>query len=229
MTTSSSIASEQLITQLQWRYATKKFDPSRSIPREIWEHLETSLVLTPSSYGLQPWRFLIVTQPELKEALSLVSWKQRQPADCSHFVVFAAREYMDTDYVDAFLKRTADVRGIPVNTLAKFRDVLVQDVVTGPRGKIALEWATRQVYIALGQFMASCALLGVDACPMEGIVPEEYDRLLGLVGSGYRTVVACAAGYRAPDDKYAFTPKVRFPSDQVVKHLGAGQQAIEKS
>jgi nitroreductase len=79
------------------------------------------------------------------------------------------------------------------------------------------DWAARQVYIALGQFMACAALMGVDTCPMEGIDPGKYDETLGIGEQGYRTVVACAAGYRAADDKYAQTPKVRFRTEDVVQ------------
>ena len=210
------IPSEALLESLQWRYATKMFDPAREIPGDVWETLEQSLVLTPSSYGLQPWRFVVVTDPDLKARLAAQSWRQSQPADCSHFVVFAAREKVDERDIDRFLERVVEVRGGSLDALAGFRRVMVGDVVSGGRSRESFEWATRQAYIALGQFMAAAALLGVDACPMEGIVPAEFDRLLGLEGSGYRTVVACAAGYRAAGDKYAVLPKVRFPRTEVV-------------
>ena len=212
------ISSKQLLTQLEWRYATKKFDPTRRIPRDIWADLERSLVLTPSSYGLQPWKFIVVQDPKLKSVLTQFSYKQQQPADCSDLVVFAAREFMHSDHVDHYVERTAEVRNISVESLSRFREVMVNDVVSGPRSNQAFEWATRQAYIALGQFMASCALLGIDACPMDGFVPDQYDRVLNLTGTGFATVVVCAAGYRAVDDKYAITPKVRFPVNELVIH-----------
>jgi nitroreductase len=97
--------------------------------------------------------------------------------------------------------------------------MIIGDVVKGARGRIAHEWATRQVYIALGNLMTCAAILGVDACPMEGIVPAEYDKILKLEGAGYKTVVACALGYRAASDKYATMPKIRYEVGQLVQHV----------
>ncbi len=205
-----------LLAALRWRYATKRFDPTRSIPAETWSALEESLVLTPSSLGLQPWRFLIVTDPERKEALSAASYKQTQPRDCSHFVVMAVRRGLDDAHVDRHVARTAEVRGVTVDSLAKFRAMIAGSIGRARADGTLDGWQTHQIYIALGQFMAVAALLGVDTCPMEGIEPARYDEILGLGGSGYATVVACAAGYRHPEDKYATTPKVRFRGDDVL-------------
>jgi len=213
------IGTDPLLDALQWRYATKKFDPTRRIPEDIWAALERSLVLTPSSYGLQPWKFLVVTDPAVRSELVTQSFRQSQPADCSHFVVMAARTSMDAEYVDRFIAATCEARGIPTGALAGYRNVIIGDVVTGPRSAMASEWAARQCYIALGQFMGSCALLGIDTCPMEGIVPQEYDRILGLGGSGYATVVACAVGYRSGEDRYAGAVKVRFPVSEMVRRI----------
>ena len=94
--------------------------------------------------------------------------------------------------------------------------MMVGDLINGPRGKIAQEWATRQTYIALGNLMTCAAVLGVDACPMEGFVPAEYDRVLGLNGSGYASVVCCALGYRSANDKYAGLAKVRYETSDLV-------------
>ena len=121
--------------------------------------------------------------------------------------------------VDKLIKRTVDVRKIPAESLKFYRDMMLGDVVNGPRGKLAHEWAARQAYIALGNLMTCAAVLGVDACPMEGLVPAEYDRVLGLAGSGYATVVACALGYRAASDKYASLPKVRYEKKDLVRQI----------
>ena len=202
--------SAPLLAALRWRYATKRFDPSRAIPAATWTALEESLVLTPSSLGLQPWRFVIVTDPERKEALSEASYKQTQPRDCSHFVVLTVRRGLDDAHVDRHVARTAEVRGVSVESLAKFRAMIAGSIGRARADGSLDGWQTHQIYIALGQFMAAAALLGVDTCPMEGIVPARYDEILGLAGTGYATVVACAAGYRHAEDKYAVTPKVRF-------------------
>lgn len=211
-----TIAPATLQDALAWRYATKVFDASRRIPDELWTALEQSLVLTPSSWGLQPWRFVVVTDVGLKQQLRPVSWNQPQITDCSHLVVFAARTEIREADLDRLIQAMATTRGVDPSTLAPYRQMMQADIVAGPRAAIAREWAIRQCYIALGQFMLSCALLGIDACPMEGIDPPAYDRILGLEGSGYGTAVACAAGYRAANDKYAQLPKVRYPLAEVV-------------
>src|SRR5262249_24072926 len=159
-------------------------------------------------YGLQPYRFLSITDPAKRAELLPHSWNQKQVVDCSHFIVFTARTKMTEADVDKFIKRITDVRNIPAGAMDAYRGMMGGDVVNGPRGKIAHEWATRQAYIALGNLMTCAAILGVDACPMEGLVPHEYDRILKLAGGDYASVVACALGYRAANDKYALLPKV---------------------
>ena len=213
------LTTTDLLEHLNWRYATKQFDPSKSIAPELWTALEDALVLTPSSYGLQPWKFLIVTNPELKEQLKPFSWNQSQVTDCSHYVVFAIRKNLTAEDVDRFIARTAEVRGSSIDAIAGYRKVIVSDLVEGARSFNINDWSTRQTYIALGNFMTSAALLGVDTCAMEGIEPVNYDRLLGLSAKGFTTVVACAAGYRSEADKYASLAKVRFPKSEILETL----------
>jgi nitroreductase len=213
------ITTTDLVEHLKWRYATKQFDPSKKISTEVWTALEDSLVLTPSSYGVQPWKFLIVTSSELQEQLKPFSWNQSQVTDCSHYVVFTIQKNLTAEHVDRFIARTAEIRGGTVEAIAGYRNVIVNDVVYGARSFNVNEWATRQVYIALGNFMTSAALLGVDTCPMEGIEPVKYDNLLGLPAKGLATVVACAAGYRSEEDKYASLAKVRFSKSEVLETL----------
>jgi nitroreductase len=210
---------EQLVQQLSWRYAVKKFDPTKKISATDWEALEKSLVLTPSSYGLQPWKFLVVQTPEMRRKLTPASWNQTQVEDCSHFVVLASKTSLDEAYIENFIKETCKVRGIPVETLAGYKKMMVGDLLTGPRSRMIEQWAALQVYIALGNLMTSAALLGIDTCPMEGIQPLEYDKILGLENSGYLTRVACAVGYRSLDDKYAKAAKVRFDRDSVIQYV----------
>ena len=212
------VLAPELIQQLNWRYATKVFDPARKIPAELWEQLEQALVLTPSSFGLQPYRFIVVTDPALKTKLRPASWNQSQIEDCSHLVVFLAQNDMTEASIDEYLARIAQVRGVTAESLTGYRSFMVGDLVQGPRHAIIQEWAARQTYIALGNFMTSAAVLGVDTCPLEGLVPAQYDEILGLAGSGYRTVCACPAGYRSEADKYATLPKVRYAKDRLITH-----------
>jgi len=215
----NNIDTQQLLNALNWRYATKVFDPGRKIPADVWQTLERALVLSPSSYGLQPYRFLVIIDPVKRAGLLPHSWNQKQVVDASHYVVFAARTRMGEADVDKLIARTTDIRKIPAASLNFYRDMMLGDLVNGPRNQIAHEWATRQAYIALGNLMTCAAVLGVDACPMEGFVPAEYDRLLGLANSGYASVVCCALGYRAAGDKYAGLPKVRFEIKDLVHYV----------
>lgn len=214
-----NMTNEQLIESLNWRYAVKKFDANKKIDEKTWSALLDSLVLTPSSYGLQPWKFLIVTNLEKRQQLTAVSWNQKQVEECSHLVVFVVKEKMDEDHVQKFIEQTAKVRGIDAQSLDGYKKMMVGDVVNGPRGKNSFEWASRQAYIALGNFMTSAAVLGVDTCPMEGIDPAKYDEILGLVGTGWKTVVACPAGYRSVEDKYEKMKKVRFDTQDLIVNI----------
>jgi nitroreductase len=204
---------------LHWRYAVKVFQSDRKIPNDILNTLESTLYLSPSSFGLQPWLFMVIQNQALKEQLRAQSWNQGQVTDCSHFVVFAALEKVTEDYIDSHLKRMSDVRGVTLESLAGFRKSMLGFLVNSPKSTQSLEWSTRQCYIALGGFMTAAAVLGIDTCPMEGLNPAEYDNILGLPALGYRTAVACAAGYRSENDPLLAQTKVRFSPDQVVKRI----------
>jgi nitroreductase len=213
------VSRDVVLRQLQWRYATKKFDPARKISPEDWQILADALVLTPSSFGLQPWKFWVITKDEVKQQLLPLSWNQSQVADGSHVVVFAARKNLEAADVDRYLARISEVRGVEVEKLAGFRKTMLGALVPPPSGFDINHWAANQAYIALGSFMTAAALMGIDACPMEGIQPDKYDELLGIHEHGYHTVVACVAGYRAADDKYASVTKVRFPKTDVIVEI----------
>ncbi|HCN28842.1 MAG TPA: NAD(P)H-dependent oxidoreductase [Verrucomicrobiales bacterium] len=207
-----------VLPALEWRYACKVFDPARTIPADTWSALERSLVLTPSSFGLQPWKFLVIQDKALREELVPHAWNQRQVADCSHLVVFTIPKAVSEDLIDANIRRMAEVRGGTADALAGFRK-MVAGFRSGLEARGGLEqWAKLQAYIALGQFMLAAALMEVDTCPMEGFLPEKFDEVLGLGKDGLTTAVLCPAGYRSADDRYAALPKVRFEAADVVEH-----------
>lgn len=213
-----SLPSQDLVNALRWRYATKQFDASRKIPADVWDALEESLVLTPSSFGLQPWKFLVVEDPAVRAQLLPESWNQSQVTDASHFVVLAARTDLGKADIDTWISRMAEVQGTAVESLDPLKGM-----IAGFAERMSVEdrhaWNARQVYIALGQLMTGAALLGIDTCPMEGISAAAYDRVLGLENSGYATAVACALGYRSAEDKYAGAPKARFARSAVIEHV----------
>lgn len=205
----------ELLDALNWRYATKVFDASKIIPAETWSALEESLVLTPSSFGLQPWKFLVIQDKALRESLVPHAWGQRQVADCSHLVVMTVKKSLSVADIDAFLARIVEVRGGTADALLGYRKMMLG---SHEQGFMSTDWAKKQAYIALGQFMAACALLKIDTCPMEGFVGAKFDEILGLEAQGMTTAVLCPAGYRSADDKYAVIPKVRFAAKDVIEH-----------
>lgn len=215
----AAISEQTLLEAQRHRYATKQFDATQKIPDAQWQALEFSLILSPSSFGLQPWKFVIVENPEIRERLVPVSWNQRQVADASHFVVFAVKHPVTAQDVEDHIQRTIEVTGAPPESLAPLQAMMTGFLANFENPEALKAWAARQVYLALGNFMTSAALLGIDTCPMEGIDPAAYDRILGLEGSGYFTLVACAAGYRHPADKYATRPKVRFAPEKVLLRI----------
>jgi nitroreductase len=200
---------------LNWRYAVKKFDTGRKIPESDWALLKDSLRLTPSSYGLQPWKFILVESPDVRSKLRAVSWNQSQVTDCSHFVVMAYKEKLDQDFIRTNMKKIAQVRSVPLESLQGFEKAITTDLIEGPRSSTIEAWAQRQVYIAMGFLLETAALLGVDSTPMEGLDAAAYDDILGLDGSGWKTVAAVALGYRHSEDPFLKLTKVRFDEDEI--------------
>jgi len=219
MNNNHTITSEQLLDRLNWRYATKQFDPTRKINAQDWATLEDALLLTPSSGGLQPWKFIVVTDPAVRAKLSPASYGQPQITNASHLVVFAAKKNFNEADVDAFISRAAATRGVSIESLAPFRDMLVGGIVRARDEQARDAWARNQAYIALGNLLTSAALLGIDACPMEGFDRAQYDEILGLKAQGYASAVIATVGYRAATDQSASAPKVRFPKEKVFAHV----------
>lgn len=215
----STITRNQLLDQLNWRYATKQFDPSKKISAEDWDTLEEALRLSASSVGLQPWKFLVIEDPELRAKLQPVSYGQSQIVDASHLVVFTTKFNLGEADVDALVAKTAEVRGVSVEDLAPLKGMAVGGIVSGKSDEERRNWAFNQTYIALGNLLTSAALLGIDTCPMEGFSREEYDRILGLTEQGLASAVVATLGYRSSEDKYGNAPKVRFDRAEVIQHL----------
>lgn len=215
----NTILGEQIVEQLKWRYATKQFDPTRKISAEDWATLEQSLMLTPSSFGLQPWKIVVVNDPETRRRLLPVSYGQRQVVDASHVVVFAIKKHITEREIDHYIDLIAEVRSVPRESLNNFRDVLIGGIINGMDDSARQAWAARQAYIGLGNFLSSAALMGIDACPMEGFLPNEFDQILDLRAQDLHAVVMVAAGYRAQQDKYAGLKKVRLPKEQVLMEI----------
>ena len=209
----------ELLEKLNWRYATKVFDKSKKISKENFEILIQSLVLSPSSYGLQPWKFIVVENQELREKLKPVSWGQSQVTDASHFIVFTTLKEIKSSFVDDYISRISEVRGQTKESLVGYENMMKKNIVEGMNKDYVFHWNQRQAYIAMGFLLETAALLEIDTVPMEGIDPKAYDSILGLSDSDYGTVAAVALGYRDPNDKYAEVKKVRFSKEQMIQFM----------
>lgn len=203
---------------LTWRYAVKKYNPDAKISASDWKALTQSLLLAPSSYGLQPYKFIVVENPEVREKLKTVSWNQSQVTDASHYVVFLYKDNVDERFIQKYLDRISEVRGATPESLEGFKSMMVQNIAKAPEEKTRV-WSQRQAYIAMGFLLETAALLKVDATPMEGLDPSAYDNILGLEGSGWKTVASVALGYRHSDDAFQNLKKVRFTEDSVIEYV----------
>lgn len=217
MPTSTPVEAATIIENLNWRYAVKKFDPTKKIPGPTWSAIEQATIASPSSYGLQPWKFIVVNDPAIRAKLRPVSWNQSQITDASHLMVFCQRTEMSRKHADRLIDRMVEVRGTPVAMLEDYRKMMHGTLKQFEEGGDPKPWSARQVYIALGFFLFAAAELGVDACPMEGIEANQYDEILGLKGSGFGALVVATAGYRASDDWLAGLKKVRYPESEVLE------------
>ncbi len=216
--TKPNLPQDQLISALNWRYATKQFDATKKLSAGEWKALEEALVLTASSYGLQPYQFQVIQDSALRTTLREQSYNQPQITDCSHLVVFTALKEIDASYIERYIQETAQTRGTSVDALNGYKQMMMGSLV-GPEAAARVpEWAARQTYIALGNLLTSAALLGIDVCPMEGIDAAQYDTVLGLTASPYRTVMVAAVGFRSSGDALAAARKVRRTREMLLKY-----------
>lgn len=203
-----------LITSLNWRYATKKFDSTKKLSDEQLEKITESLRLSASSYGLQPWKFVMVKNPETREKLKEVAWNQTQITDASHLFVLCIRKDIDASFVDHFIKSISETRGISEETLKGYSDMMKGTISKLSNDEIN-QWSARQLYISLGTALASAAFYEIDACPMEGFDNAKFDEILGLSGLGLESKVVLTVGFRSADDETANYKKVRFTKEEV--------------
>lgn len=208
-----------VFTAFRQRYACKVFDPTKKITEQNLQKLIDSLVLSPSSYGLQPWKFLIIKNPAIRAELRPYSWNQGQITDASHLIVLCRQNKIDAAYVDNFMADMSQKQGRPVEMLDGYKNLILTNVVQGGQKKDQTVWASNQVYIALGNLMTAAAVLEIDACPIEGFEPEKYNEILRLTEQGLHAQVVCAVGYRSEEDWHKDDPKVRFNESELVTFI----------
>jgi nitroreductase len=206
---------KEITDALNWRYATKAYNKNRKITAEDWATLEESLILAPSSFGLQPYKFIVVTDDAVREKLRAAAWNQPQVTDASHLVVFAYKNTLTDADIDHYFARIAEVRGVSRESLSDYEGMVSGSVKGAVAGGVAGQWNSRQAYIALGFLLQTAALLGIDATPMEGFDVAQFNDILGL--TDYSSVVIAAVGYRdAESDWLSSLPKVRFPAEELI-------------
>ena len=199
---------------LNWRYATKKFDSLKKISRQDLEELLEALRLSPSSFGLQPWKFIVVHDPILRKKLRPHAWGQPQVTDADTLIVFCSLKSMNEKYVKDHSDLIAQVRGVTRGSISGYEQMMLASLKSKSPEAVS-QWMKNQVYIALGVFLSECAHRKIDACPMEGFDPKKFDEILELSQEGLESVVLCAVGYRAADDDEAQQKKVRFDKKEV--------------
>lgn len=208
---------ETVLEQLNWRYAVKKFDSTKKVADEDWATLEQALVLAPSSYGLQPYKFFVVTDQAMKEKLKPACYGQPQITDSSHLVIFAAKKVLDDEFVEEYVERVLEVRGTPREMLEEYIGTMKGTMKRFRENGLEVSWSQRQAYLALGFLLETAAILGIDACPMEGFEAAKVDQILGL--ENYTASALCTLGYRAEDDWLATVEKVRFTKEKLIERI----------
>jgi len=206
---------EKFIESLNWRYATKKFDTDKKVSESDVNDLIESLRLAPSSFGLQPWKFIIVTDRKIREQLKEHAYNQAQITDASHLIVLCVRTDVDEAHVDKFVESIAKTRGVSKESLNDYAQIMTGSVKSRSEHHVT-EWSRRQVYIALGFLIFAASMKRIDSCPMEGFDSAKFDEILGLKKENLSSVVLCPVGYRSKDDGYAQAKKVRFSKNDVI-------------
>lgn len=205
---------ENITQALSWRYATKKFDSTKKLSSDQLDFIAEAIRMAPTSFGLQPFRLVVVEDQQLREQLKAVSWNQEQITSASHLLVFAVLKDIGEKEINNYINLIASERNVNVSDLEGFKGMMANLFNLSVEQKI--EWAKKQAYIALGVALLSAAESKIDACPMEGFTPSEYDRILGLEEKGLTTAVIMTIGYRALDDDYQKLKKVRLPKSEFV-------------
>lgn len=196
------------IDNLNWRYATKKYDSHKKVSDSDLKTIKQAVKLSASSYGLQPYKVIVISDPAIREKLKSVSWGQSQITDASHLFVFCSYTKVTSAHIDAFINLTANGRGVEVSSLQGYGD-LMKSKLAGLSPEAASVWTAKQCYIALGNLLSICAELKIDATPMEGFEPIGYNEILGLSDKSLQAVVVAAVGYRSTEDSAQEFKKIR--------------------
>ncbi|MBP9794087.1 MAG: NAD(P)H-dependent oxidoreductase [Flavobacterium sp.] len=208
----------KFIENQNWRYATKKFDATKKIASEDLEILKEAIRLSSSSYGLQPYKVLIIENPELRAKIQPAAWGQSQIVESSHLFVFANMTNLGENEIDQYIEQIAETRGIPVENIAGYGDFMKSKIASLPEN-IKNTWTAKQTYLALGNLLNAAAELKIDATPMEGFEPEKVNEILGLTEKGLNAALIATVGYRHEEDSTQFNKKVRKSKEELFINL----------
>ncbi|EAR14827.1 NAD(P)H-dependent oxidoreductase [Robiginitalea biformata] len=208
----------KLLENLNWRYATKKFDPSKKIEQEDLGRLMEAVRLSVSSYGLQFYNVLVIENQELREKLREASWNQAQITDASHLFVFCNYTSRDGRHIDEYIQNISLTQGVPLSDISGYGDFIKKSLSAKSDAQWHA-WSERQTYLALSNLLLACADLRIDACPMEGFEPEKYNAILGLDKQELNAVVIAPVGYRSEEDETQFRKKVRKSRESLFQLL----------
>lgn len=204
-----------MINALEWRYATKKFDDEKTIDSQKIELIKRAFNLTPTSYGLQPLRLVVVKEQSLKDKLFEHSYNQIQVKSASHVLIICIENTIDADFIKHNFELQKEIRQVEEDVVKPFKEFLLKDFGNKSQDHIH-NWAINQAYLALGNLLTVCASEKIDACPMEGFDPKAYDEVLSLKDKGISSALVLPIGYRAEDDKFADFKKVRRPQEETI-------------
>lgn len=208
---------EQIKKALSWRYAVKTFDPAKKVKDSDLNTVLESAHMAPSSFGIEAWKFLVVSNPEIRAKIRSVSYDQTKVTDASHLIVITHRTDVRENIARELVERTAKTQGKDISEL-KGLEEMVTGAISYKLGGAVDAWAQAQTYIPLGMMIETAALLGIDAGPMEGFSGAEIDEILGLKEKNLATVTMLALGYRG-DDEFADLPKTRRVFNEVVEFV----------
>ena len=205
-----------IIDDLNWRYATKKYDAEKKISPADFEIICQSLRLVPSSYGLQPVKYIVINDKSMREKLLPLAYNQPQITDASHLIVICSNRNVSPKMVGEHILLMSETRNIPLEDLSKFGENMNASFAKLSAEELC-EWTAKQAYISLGHIMHTCANLRIDATPMEGFNKLSFDEALNLTSNNLQSVLLLALGYRSPEDKLSSLPKVRKPLSEIIQ------------
>lgn len=207
-----------IIENLKWRYAVKKFDTSKEIPASDLDTILEAGRLAATAYGLQPFDIVVVTDAEKKAALVPNAYGQAHVADNSALVVLAVRTDVNEAFISEYAARIETTRGLAAGTVGGFKDAMIGDI-TNRTGEARTTWAQKQAYIALGTMMAAASELHIDNHALEGFNPDKFDEVLGLGDRNLHATVILALGYRDASDESQNYAKVRRSAENMIVRI----------